>query len=218
MAGGRRKSVKTIPGHKDPGSKLRTDPATPTGEGLDGSTVPSPPPDEAEAADPGPEGRLEDDQGAPPTLHRHNRTPLIEIEVVHEVGPAPQTERPWHMVEIWTRNRVYTLDQAMSCVDVVDRASRKKVTDHPFLGMRMVGGQHRDGDSIELSHPFPRPGTEAVFERGSGRRDGSFSRTSAVTRVILRLHIVTVAPSYVVPTWEDITGSFPAAYVVRKDG
>jgi hypothetical protein len=218
MSAGRRKTVKTLPGHRDPGGAKERDQSPAEGEGGGGPTVPSPPPDEAVAASPSaaePSGR---EASSPPTPQSRSRTPLIEIEVVHEVGPAPQTERPWRMVEIWTRNRVYTLDQTMACVEVVDRATRKQVTDHPFLGLRMVGGQHRDGDSIELSHPFPRPGTEAVFEHRSGRRDGSFSRTSAVTRVILRLHIVTVAPNYVVPTWEDITGSFPAAYVVRKDG
>jgi len=143
---------------------------------------------------------------APKTARRG--TPVVEIEVVHEHGPAPSTDRPFRTVEVWTRNRVYTLDALLICVEVMDRATRNIVTDHPFLGMRLVGGQHREGERIELSHPFPRPGTEAVFEQaGPGSRAGAFSRTSAVTRVVLRLHIVTVMPSHVVPTWEEITGS-----------
>jgi hypothetical protein len=134
-------------------------------------------------------------QSSPPAKKRGG-TPLVEIEV-------------------WTRNRVYTLDPMLSCVEVRDRATREVVDGHPFIGMRLVGGQHREGDSIELSYPFPRPGTEAVFERSHEKR-GQFSRTSAVTRVVLRLHIVTVAPGHVVPTWEEITGSFPA-FVAPED-
>ena len=34
---------------------------------------------------------------------------------------------------------------------------------------------------------------------------GNFSRTSTVTRVVLRLHVVTVAPNVLVPTWAGIT-------------
>jgi len=144
----------------------------------------------------------------PPPMARRG-TPLVEIEVIHEHGPAPHTDKPWRTLEVWTRNRIYTLEPTLSCVEVRDRATRELVRDHPFLGMRLVGGQHREGDSIELSYPFPRPGTEAVFER-PGQKHGQFSRTSPVTRVVLRLHIVTVAPNHVVPTWEEITGSFPA--------
>lgn len=144
-------------------------------------------------------------------------TPLVEIEVVHEHGPAPNTEKPWRTVEIWTRNRVYALDSTLTCYEVTDRGSRQAVADHPFIGLRLVGGQHREGDAIELSYPFPRPGTEAVFEAQNQRRKaGGFSRTSAVARVILRLHIVTVSPRRVVPTWEEITGSF-ASPAMRED-
>jgi len=153
-------------------------------------------------------------QSSPPAKKRGG-TPLVEIEVIHEHGPAPHTDKPWRTLEVWTRNRVYTLDPMLSCVEVRDRATREVVDGHPFIGMRLVGGQHREGDSIELSYPFPRPGTEAVFERSHEKR-GQFSRTSAVTRVVLRLHIVTVAPGHVVPTWEEITGSFPA-FVAPED-
>ena len=91
---------------------------------------------------------------------------------------------------------------------MTDRGTQGVISEHPFLGLRLVGGQHREGESIELSSPFPRPGTEAVFEQVGMGRGGSFSRTSAVTRVVLRLHIVTVSPNYVVPTWAEITQSF----------
>ena len=142
----------------------------------------------------------------PPKPAEHQ--PLVEIEVIHEHGPAPATETPWRTVEVWTRNRVYALDSGLLCFEVVDRGTQAVIGEHPFLGLRLVGGQHREGESIELSSPFPRPGTEAVFEQVGMGRGGTFSRTSAVTRVVLRLHIVTVAPNSVVPTWAEITHSF----------
>lgn len=171
------------------------------------SPAPDDPPDDAI-----PEGAPTERDFVPPVVAvatpprkqgTHDRVPLVEIEIVHEHGPAPQMERPWRTVEVWTRNRIYTMGASMVCIDVRDRATRKSVADHPFLGKRLVGGQHREDDVIELSHPFPRPGTEAVFESGGGRH-GGFSRTSTVDRVVLRLHVITVAPTSVVPTWEEI--------------
>jgi hypothetical protein len=132
--------------------------------------------------------------------------PLVEIEVVHEFGPAPASDTKFRTVEVWTRNRVYSLGSMMECTEVRDQETRKAVLDHPFLGARLLGGQHRAGDTMEMSHPFPRPGTEAVFEK----RDQAtvrFFRTSTVTRVVLRLHILTVTATSVVPTWAEITAS-----------
>ncbi len=130
--------------------------------------------------------------------------PLVEIEVLHQHGPAPRMEQPAQTLEVWTQNRIYTMDPSNACVLVTDRKSGREDREHPFIGFRLVGGQHRDGDTFELSYPFPRPGTEAVFEHPDSRR-GNFSRTSTVTRVVLRLHVVTVAQSRVVPTWSDLT-------------
>ena len=141
----------------------------------------------------------------------HARTPIVEIEVVHQSGPAPHTEYPLHTLEVWTQNRIYTMDPAMVCVQVAERASLAPIAAHPFLGQRLVGGQSREGDSIELSYPFPRPGTEAVFEEPDSKI-GHFSRTSTVTRVVLRLHLISVNPNVVAPTWAEITahtGPFP---------
>lgn len=132
----------------------------------------------------------------------HDRTPLVEIEVMHQHGPSPHMDRPSQVVEVWTLNRVYTMDASMVCVSVTDRANSQPNPGHGFVGCRLVGGQHRDGETFELSYPYPRPGTEAVFEHPGHAR---FSRTSPVQRVVLRLHVVTVAPSRLVPTWADIT-------------
>jgi len=129
---------------------------------------------------------------------------MVEIEVVHQHGPAPRMQQPAQTLEVWTQNRIYTMDPSGSCVTVTDRKTGRDDLQHPFLGFKLVGGQHRDGETFELSYPYPRPGTEAVFEHPSASR-GNFSRTSTVTRVVLRMHVVTVAQQRVVPTWTDIT-------------
>lgn len=139
-------------------------------------------------------------------VRRRARTPAVEIDLVHERGAASLIDGPWRALEIWTRHRVYALDSSLSCIDVVDQASRQSDPSHPLIGARLVGGQQRDGEVIELSHPFPRPGSEAVFEQSTGKRV-RFSQTSPVTRVVLRLRVLTVAPDYLVPAWEDISGS-----------
>ncbi len=134
----------------------------------------------------------------------HDDVPLVEVEVVHQVGRAPRVEQPAGVLEVWTQNRIYTMDPALTCISVANRDSGKTDESHPFLGYKMVGGQHRDGESFEISYPYPRPGTEAVFEHPDSRR-GAFSRTSTVTRVVLRLHVVTVSQGVLVPTWSRIT-------------
>jgi hypothetical protein len=147
-----------------------------------------------------------DDRPSAHPVSRGSGTPLVEIEVTHEHGPAPRNERPRRAVEVWTQNRVYILDSTLLCIDVVDRGSDKQIAGHAFLTARLVGGQAQNGDVMELSHPFPRPGTEAVFEQVVGGH-AVFSRTSSVVRVVLRFHIVTVSQTRVIPTWEEITGA-----------
>ena len=168
----------------------------------DGTMAPS----GADGREPGPG---ESTSPHPGSKGSHDRVPLVEIEVVHEHGPAPRTEPPFPTVEVWTQHNIYVVDASLRCIEVIDRGARRKADRHPMIGHRLVGGQHREGGKMELSHPFPRPGTEAVFELGVGRY-AKFSRTSTVTRVVLRLHIITVAPASVVPTWEDITSSLAA--------
>jgi hypothetical protein len=80
------------------------------------------------------------------------------------------------------------------------------------VGRRLAGGQTVQGDTIQLSYPYPRPGTEAVFE-DPRQPHGGFAQTSTVTRVVLRLHMITVTPQAVTPTWAEITrntGGMPA--------
>ena len=146
---------------------------------------------------------------APDAIKRGKGTPAVDIDLIYERRSAPLPDQPWIFLEVWTRNTVYQLDSHMVCVDVLDQATRRSISDHALRGARLVGGQSRDGESMELSHPFPRPGSEAVFEQASGRQV-RFSQTSTVTRVVMRLRVLTVAPDQLLPTWEEVTGKLNA--------
>lgn len=133
-------------------------------------------------------------------------TPAVDIDLVYEKRSAPLPDAPWTFLEIWTRNTIYALDARLMCIDVIDQATKRSLLDHPLRGARLVGGQVREGDAMELSHPFPRPGSEAVFEQTQGRHV-RFSQTSSVTRVVMRLRVLTVTPDQLLPTWEEVTGT-----------
>jgi len=141
--------------------------------------------------------------------------PAVDIDLIHERRTAPLPDHDWTFVEIWTRNTIYALDSHLVCIAVIDQTSRKVHTEHALRGARLVGGQLRDGESMELSHPFPRPGSEAVFEQTKGRQV-RFSQTSSVTRVVLRLRVLTVSSDALLPTWEEITGQHNIPMAVRK--
>ena len=133
-----------------------------------------------------------------------SKTPLVEVEVSYERGSAPRTDTMKRVYEVWTNNHIYSLDSRMNCIEVRSPGDNKVVRDHPFLGTRMVGGQMQDASTVEMSYPLPRPGAFAVFESRRGQRR-QFSRTSTVTRVVLRLRIVSVTDKNAVPSWEDVS-------------
>lgn len=142
---------------------------------------------------------------APPApVDRFSKLPAIEVELVHEVRVPPTVDRPWRMLEVWTQNNVYGIDSNMRCIEVLDPKTRQPIGTHPLLGARLVGGQFTENDRVtHLSHPFPRPGTEAVFEQTS-LEVATFSHTSAVMRVVLRLRHLTVDAQGTAPSWDQI--------------
>jgi hypothetical protein len=147
--------------------------------------------------------------GGPPSAvaqDRYSNLPAIEVELIHEVRRPPSVDRPWTMAEVWTQNRVYHIDVNMRCIEVTDIGTQKAVTDHGLLGARLLGGQHNDEKMTYLSHPFPRPGTEAVFEQ-SLKNDVMFSHSSTVTRVVLRLRQLSIMTGGERVTWDQIAGS-----------
>jgi hypothetical protein len=93
----------------------------------------------------------------PSMADMHANTPVVEIEVIHQHGPAPNTDRPFQTLEVWTQNTIYVMDPTMQCVDVRERATHTPIANHKFVGRRLVGGQTRQGETIQLSYPYPRP-------------------------------------------------------------
>ena len=131
--------------------------------------------------------------------------PFVEVELVYERAQVGMKHEPWRALEIWTRNRIYACDWEMTCVEVVDRKSGEPDPGHPLIGAHLAGGQKSEADSMEMTYPCPRPGTEAVFEYRSPRK--GFVNTSTVTRVVLRLRVLTVPHERVEQSWETVTGS-----------
>lgn len=206
----RRFGKQTAPGFADPSL-----PAPPEAEARaavpprpEPSAVPVPPPRTLDAERNTPEPPEEPSPGV--TAGRlparpSPRTPMVEVEVSYERGPAPQARPGRSWLEVWTRNSVYIVDSRMQCLEVRATGGGEPTPGHPFVGTRLVGGQWHGEDGVELSYPLPRPGSCAVFEgrRANKRR---FSRTSAVERVVMRLQVVAVTAPHIVPSWEELIG------------
>jgi hypothetical protein len=136
----------------------------------------------------------------PPTAHG------IEVEY-RLAGPGPRDKT---MLKIWTKNRIYRVDATMTCVEVFDRRTGKPDSDARLVGSLLSGGQARrpDDDIVDLYYPFPVPGSSAFFtDRATMRVLG---RTSAIERVVLRLHKMRVRQGELDQRWDSVTGRFRA--------
>ena len=129
----------------------------------------------------------------------------IEIELIEETRTAPFHDPTWRLLEVWTQNSLYAIDSSMRCFDVIDRSSLRPLSDHPLLGAKLVGGQLQTEKGTELAHPYPLPGMEAVFERVLRGGAASFSYSSAVKRVVLRLRRVHIEGA-TSQLWGELTG------------
>ena len=141
----------------------------------------------------------------PPTFDDATVTtlpPFVEVELVYETGRPGMDMSPWRSFEVWTRNRIYSTDWSMVCIEVRDRKTGKVDPTHTFLGAKLSGGQTREDHAIEVTYPCPRPGCEAVFEHPKRR---GFMTTSTVVRVVLRLRVLTVPHEQLDPTWDELT-------------
>jgi hypothetical protein len=114
-----------------------------------------------------------------------------EVEIVAERGGPDLIKSAWSAYMIWTQRRIYCVDSGLVCCAVLDRASFMPVTEHPVMGCRLAFGQRRDasGTIVQVTHPLPEEGTNAVFSAQVGQRV-RWSETSPVTRVVLRQHRV----------------------------
>lgn len=128
--------------------------------------------------------------------------PFVEVELVYEQGHIGMVTQPWQALEVWTQNRVYVTDWHMRCLEVRERPSGHSDPEHPLLGAFLAGGQRQEEGHMEMCYPCPRPGTEAVFEYRGVRK--GYVNTSTVTRVVLRLRVLTVPQDRMVPTWDEL--------------
>jgi hypothetical protein len=133
--------------------------------------------------------------------------PPIEVEVRKISSANVLAKRTQCAYEIWTKNRVYSLDVGLSCIEVIDLASGQTEAKHPFLGASLVGGQARTQAGTELTFPLPTPGAEAVFQAIDAQQRIRLSITSRVTRVILHVQRVQVGTEQRDSTWDQIASS-----------
>jgi hypothetical protein len=129
----------------------------------------------------------------------------VEIEL-HDVRTGPALDAHAHrVVEIWTRQRVYSLDSLLICQEVIDLASGERKANHPILGSRLVGGQTQTDEGAELIFPLPIPGTEAVFQNLDGKGRMRLQITSRVARVTLHVRRVRVDVEQRDAAWTSLT-------------
>ncbi len=133
--------------------------------------------------------------------------PPVEVEVRKISSAAMLGKRTQCAYEIWTKNRVYSLDIGLTCIEVIDLASGHCEKKHPFIGARLVGGQARAQAGTELTFPLPTPGSEAVFQAIDAQHRIRLSITSKVTRVILHVQRVQVGVEQRDSTWDKIASS-----------
>ncbi len=128
------------------------------------------------------------------------------IEVVVVTGAEASGRRPWRAAEVWTKNRVYGLDAAMTCFDVLERLTGKPELTHTMLNSRLGGGRLRTAEQVRFSYPFPLPGMEAMFTQGK-----KYGYTSMVERFVLRIRVLNADSDDHLPTWEEIAGRWHGA-------
>jgi hypothetical protein len=156
----------------------------------------SPPPRGFEGDD---ERTLVDDPGA---------AEPAPIEVVFSrdavvLGKHQLANHRYRALEIFTRNRIYVIDSALECMEVRDRRTGMSEPEHSLLGAKLVGGQRRYARTLHVARPFPVPGTEAIFVKADRKQPAGL--TSKVERVILYVHVASVAMEDGPGAWDDVT-------------
>ena len=82
--------------------------------------------------------------------------------------------------ELWTKNRVYRLDEELRCVAVETSGDGKPQGDHRCQGATLRGGHTRVSGRVKAVESLPPPGSYAIFEN----RDETVLMTSRVLRVV----------------------------------
>ena len=139
----------------------------------------------------------------PPTPGPEGATaaPEIAVIVIDEDAPESGSVLGRAAYEIWTRNRVYRLDAALTCLEVTCRDTGLAEAGARFRGTQLVGARRRVGDAVEFWRPLPVPGSVAIFA-SNGRASLDSLTTSAVERVVVRQKVRRL-PAYGVPVRGD---------------
>ena len=126
--------------------------------------------------------------------------PGMQISVVREqaTGATIHSNR-WRAFEMWTKNRVYGLDQSMRCVEVLDRRSGRIDEQNKVLGYRLGGGRSREGDDVRYAYPFPLAGMEGMLSR-----DDRQVFTSRIERFVIRIRDLRARSDVPFSSWEDV--------------
>jgi hypothetical protein len=129
--------------------------------------------------------------------------PLVDVNVSYERNPHPDFSKLSRAIRVFTRNHVYILDSSLHCREIRKSLHDEPLSQSQYIGARLVCGYLSRNGELEMSYPFPRPGSMAVFETVRGKSI-VYHRTTVVTRVELDLSIITVPTKQGVPSWEDI--------------
>lgn len=129
---------------------------------------------------------------------------LSRDQVVMSSRNAGIAGQRYRMLEVWTRNRVYVVDSALECIEVMDRRTGVAEVSHSLVGATLAGGQRKYAKTMHISRPFPVPGTEAIFVR-ENKKSAPAGLTSKVERVVLHIHIASVAMVSGAEAWDDVT-------------
>jgi hypothetical protein len=139
---------------------------------------------------------------APSFVVEPRTEPSVHVEVVREqADDAKVGATGWRAFEVWTKNRVYGLDTAMMCIQVLDRSTGRIDADHKLLGYRLGGGRLRDGSATRYAYPFPLAGMDGMFTR-SGRS----AFTSRIERLVVRIRELHATTDIEPARWDDLVG------------
>lgn len=126
--------------------------------------------------------------------------PGLQIVVVKERAETVSINpNRWRAFEVWTKNRVYGLDQSLTCIEVLDRRTAKVDADSKVLGYRLGGGRLREPSGVRYAYPFPLAGMEGML--GKGHRQVF---TSRIERFVIRIRDLKARGELKFATWEDV--------------
>lgn len=126
--------------------------------------------------------------------------PGIQIAVVRERAESMNINpNKWRAFEVWTKNRVYGLDQTLACIEVLDRRTGRVDAESKAIGYRLGGGRLREASGVRYAYPFPLAGMEGML--GQDQRQ---IFTSRIERFVIRIRDLRARGDLKFASWEDV--------------